>query len=285
MIFAHARYLSTAEQRILVVQWRTHGDSSARERLIIGLIPSVRLRVQYFAGKKPLDSELRDDLISEGITGLVYGLDKYDVSRLADTAPWGYVENWVDLRIREAMVRLIPAVSFRNYMAWWRTGSERKLEGGEAFDGARDDEDNLLARTLASDHLDPETALVEAEKPSEAWTTLRELVPHLPDEEWELFGLRVLHRLTPTDCETRYRRTWPYWRAADVERVCRRVLSDLLAAVGADASAAAAMPKLRKLFSEEDAPDAPPPPAPTSTREWSLSPSPPAEPKPSKKRR
>lgn len=285
MTYAHARYMSTAEQRTLVVQWRTHGDSSARQKLIVGLIPSVRLRVQHFAGKKPLDSELRDDLVSEGILGLVYGLDKYDVSRLADTAPWGYVENWVDLRIREAMVRLIPAVSFRNYMAWWRTGSTRKLEGGETFDSARDDEDNLLARTMASDLLDPEAALVEAERPSEAWATLRESVAHLPAEEWELFSLRVLHRLTPQDCETRYQRTWPYWRAPDVERVCRRVLSHLLAAAGADASANAVMVKLRKLFPENDAPEAPPPPAPTSTREWSLSPSPPATPKASKKAR
>jgi RNA polymerase sigma factor (sigma-70 family) len=276
-----APFLPTAEQRRLVVAWRA-GDAQARERLIVGLIPSVKLRVQYFAGRKPMDPELREDLICEGTVGLVQGLEKYDVSRLDDTAPWSYAAHWVDLRIREAMVRLIPPVSYRNYMAWWRTGSERRLEPGESFDVARDENDELLARRLPSHQRSADDILEDAERPAEAWAELREAVPQVPSEEWDLFSLRVLHRLTPAQVAERYARTWPYWREADVDRVTKRVLGLLLVSHGQDASPAALLSRFRKLVPEEDAPDAPPPPAPTSLRAWFLIPSPEA---PSKKRR
>ena len=276
-----APFLPTAEQRRLVVAWRA-GDAQARERLIVGLIPSVKLRVQYFAGRKPMDPEMREDLICEGTVGLVQGLEKYDVSRLDDTAPWSYAAHWVDLRIREAMVRLIPPVSYRNYMAWWRTGSSRRLEPGESFDVARDENDELLARRIPSHQRSADDILEDAERPAEAWAELREAVPHVPVEEWELFSLRVLHRLTPPQVAERYARTWPYWREPDVDRVTKRVLGLLLVSHGQDASPAALLTRFRKLVPEEDAPDAPPPPAPTSLRAWFLIPSPEA---PSKKRR
>jgi RNA polymerase sigma factor (sigma-70 family) len=276
-----APFLPTAEQRRLVVAWRA-GDAQARERLIVGLIPSVKLRVQYFAGRKPMDPELREDLICEGTVGLVQGLEKYDVSRLDDTAPWSYAAHWVDLRIREAMVRLIPPVSYRNYMAWWRTGSARRLEPGESFDVARDENDELLARRIPSHQRSADDLLEDAERPAEAWAELREAVPQVPAEEWELFSLRVLHRLTPAQVAERYARTWPYWRENDVDRVTKRVLGLLLVSRGQDASPAALLARFRKLVPEEDAPDAPPPPAPTSLRTWFLTPSPEA---PAKKRR
>jgi RNA polymerase sigma factor (sigma-70 family) len=276
-----APFLPTAEQRRLVVAWRA-GDAQARERLIVGLIPSVKLRVQYFAGRKPMDPELREDLICEGTVGLVQGLEKYDVSRLDDTAPWSYAAHWVDLRIREAMVRLIPPVSYRNYMAWWRTGSARRLEPGESFDVARDENDELLARRIPSHQRSADDILEDAERPAEAWAELREAVPQVPAEEWDLFSLRVLHRLTPAQVAERYARTWPYWRENDVDRVTKRVLGLLLVSHGQDASPAALLSRFRKLVPEEDAPDAPPPPAPTSLRVWFLTPSPEA---PQKKRR
>ena len=247
--------------------------------LIVGLIPSVRLRVQHLAGRKPMDPEMREDLISEGTVGLVQGLEKYDVTRLDDTAPWSYATHWVDLRIREAMVRLIPPVSYRNYTAWWRTGTERRLEPGESFDVARDDNDELLARRLPSHQRNADDLMEEAERPTLAWGELRDAVPQVPGEEWELFSLRVLHRLTPVQCSERYAQSWPYWREHDVDRVTRRVLGLLLETQGLDASPAAVLAKLKKLVPEEDAPDAPPPPKPTSLRTWSLSPSPPAEPR------
>jgi hypothetical protein len=165
--------------------------------------------VQYFAGRKPMDPELREDLICEGTVGLVQGLEKYDVSRLDDTAPWSYAAHWVDLRIREAMVRLIPPVSYRNYMAWWRTGSARRLEPGESFDVARDENDELLARRIPSHQRSADDILEDAERPAEAWAELREAVPHVPVEEWDLFSLRVLHRLTPAQVAERYARTCP----------------------------------------------------------------------------
>ena len=222
---------------------------------------------------------MREDLISEGTVGLVQGLEKYDVTRLDDTAPWSYATHWVDLRIREAMVRLIPPVSYRNYMAWWRTGTERRLEPGESFDVARDDNDELLARRLPSHQRNADDLMEEAERPTLAWGELRDAVPQVPGEEWELFSLRVLHRLTPVQCSERYAQSWPYWREHDVDRVTRRVLGLLLETQGLDASPAAVLAKLKKLVPEEDAPDAPPPPKPTSLRTWSLSPSPPAEPR------
>jgi RNA polymerase sigma factor (sigma-70 family) len=242
----------------------------------------VKLRVQYFAGRKPMDPELREDLICEGTVGLVQGLEKYDVSRLDDTAPWSYAAHWVDLRIREAMVRLIPPVSYRNYMAWWRTGSARRLEPGESFDVARDENDELLSRRLPSHQRSADDLLEDAERPAEAWAELREAIPQVPAEEWELFSLRVLHRLTPAQVAERYARTWPYWREPDVDRVTKRVLGLLLVSHGQDASPAALLSRFRKLVPEEDAPDAPPPPAPTSLRAWFLTPSPEA---PQKKRR
>ena len=238
--------------------------------------------MQYFAGRKPMDPEMREDLISEGTVGLVQGLEKYDVSRLDDTAPWSYAAHWVDLRIREAMVRLIPPVSYRNYMAWWRTGSSRRLEPGESFDVARDENDELLARRIPSHQRSADDILEDAERPAEAWAELREAVPLVPSEEWELFSLRVLHRLTPAQVAERYARTWPYWREPDVDKVTKRVLGLLLVSHGQDASPAALLSRFRKLVPEEDAPDAPPPPAPTSLRAWFLTPSPEA---PQKKRR
>ena len=260
------RYMSTTEQRRLIVAWRIDGDSSARDKLIAGMASLVTLRVQQLSGRKPLDPDMRQDLVSEGIVGMVEGVEKYDLSRLDSTAPWSYCAHWVDLRIRQAMVRLIPAVSYRNYMAWWRCGVDRKLEPGDAFDTARTEDDLPLTQTLASEALTPLELLEEAERPAESWEALRAVVPDVPQEEWDLFALR-------------YRQTWPYWSERDADRVPRRVLSRILQVRGTRDALGATLAKLRKILADDVLPEAPPPPPPTSTSTWNLSPAPPAAPK------
>ncbi len=269
-----SRQLPRAEQQTLLASWRG-GDLRSRDRLVVGLLPLVRFRVRSLVKQKPIDDELREDLVCEGVVGLLLGLRRYDLAR-TDIAPFSFASHYVDLHIREAMIRLIPAVSYRNYMAWWRQPS-RTLESGESLEVARtggDDGVPLLPRLAdTTDALDD--LLCAREDSRDATDLVREALAGETRERIDLFLRRYIYGQTPEQIVDAFASTWPHWSRQQAREIPAEMLGRLVAALGGTRDPAEVAELLARAYRAD--PEAPPP-VPTSVR-FALLPAPAAKPK------
>lgn len=267
-----SRHLPRAEQQELIAAWRG-GDLRARDRLVVGLLPLVRFRVRSLVKQKPIDDELREDLVSEGVVGLLLGLGRYDLAR-TDIAPFSFACHYVDLHIREAMIRLIPAVSFRNYMAWWRQPS-RTLESGESLEVARtggDDGVALLPR-LADESAQLDDLLAEREDSREAVARVRAALAGEMPARIDLFLRRYAYGQTPDQIADAFASTWPHWSRQQAREIPEQMLARLIGTLGGTRSAREVADMLAQTHREapDDAPPVPVAPA------WVLLPAPAAK--------
>ncbi len=270
-----SKHLPRAEQQALIAAWRG-GDLRARDRLVVGLLPLVRFRVRSLVKQKPIDDELREDLVSEGVVGLLLGLGRYDLAR-TDIAPFSFACHYVDLHIREAMIRLIPAVSFRNYMAWWRQPS-RTLEAGESLEVARtggDDGVALLPRLADESTPQLDDLLAEREDSRAAVLRVRAALEGETPTRIDLFLRRYAYGQTPDQIAEAFASTWPHWSRQQAREIPAQMLARLIDTLGGTRHPREVAELLADAHREapDDAPPAPTAPA------WVLLPAPAARPK------
>ena len=118
------------------------GDMEAREELIV----SYRPLVYWIAGKIHVnDSELRQDMVQEGMLALIRAVDKFEAERGYKFSTFAYhkihgqIINFLERSEKRAPIpvpdELLPTVSFsEDYDDEWLDASEAvaKLEGREA---------------------------------------------------------------------------------------------------------------------------------------------------------
>src|SRR5436309_1963728 len=61
----------------LLIAYRRHGDTDARDQLLVDLMPLVRALASRYAGR----GEPLEDLVQVGALGLIKAVDRFDVDR------------------------------------------------------------------------------------------------------------------------------------------------------------------------------------------------------------
>lgn len=130
------------EERELAIRWRDHRDVDARNRLV-----EANVRLVIAAAGEYVSGSGFEDVVHEGVIGLMYGIDRYDPDRgfkLASYAIW-----WVRARILSYLLRNRCLVTFGT------TAAQRRafLSFGRACmaaDAATDpaERTSIMARTM-----------------------------------------------------------------------------------------------------------------------------------------
>src|SRR4051812_13277883 len=76
----NARRLTASEAEALWRNWKTRGDSQARDRLILAYSPMVRYLASRKVRELPTHCEL-DDLISCGLVAVIEAVDRFDPAK------------------------------------------------------------------------------------------------------------------------------------------------------------------------------------------------------------
>jgi RNA polymerase sigma-32 factor len=93
------RRLGRAEERALLERWQKHGDQDARDELVEVLMP----RVESIAWKYRSNYVPREDLVAEGLVGLLVGIDRFDPDRKVRLMT--YASHWIRAYIVNAVLK------------------------------------------------------------------------------------------------------------------------------------------------------------------------------------
>lgn len=117
--------LSAEEELNLLHQYKSTGDKSVRNKLVYHNIRLVLKAAKKFSPKT-------NDLISEGVVGLISGIDKFDLSRGVKLST--YVMWWIDAHMYQYVIshRIIKVTStkYRNMFFNLRKEEEKAAANG-----------------------------------------------------------------------------------------------------------------------------------------------------------
>lgn len=188
--------MSGAEERSLLERWRVHNDRAALGGLVRGYIERVERIADAFARFELA----REDLVQEGLVGLLTAIERFDVARgirLAD-----YARSWVRMRmVRFVLSSLTP---FRV--------AEHRVAVAESIAGACSSIDDRRSQRSLGPLADPgpsaEQWIAAVEEESERERSLQARLARLTADERAVIG--ALHFGEPASSA-------PLADAADVE--------------------------------------------------------------------
>lgn len=91
--------LSRKRERELVRRWQDDGDRQARDELVRILAPRAKaIALKYYSNHVS-----REDLVSEGMMGLLVGIDRYDMAR--NVRLMTYASHWVRAHVVKAVLK------------------------------------------------------------------------------------------------------------------------------------------------------------------------------------
>jgi RNA polymerase primary sigma factor len=101
----HGERLTAGQERDLVIA-AEGGDGDARRRLVEAFLPSIRALARRFPRGHGVE---RQDLIQQGVAGLLTAARRYDPARL--TPFWAYASYWVRKSMQELVAELTRPVA------------------------------------------------------------------------------------------------------------------------------------------------------------------------------
>jgi RNA polymerase sigma factor (sigma-70 family) len=194
-----SRPLPAAELAALVTRYRTSGDRRIERRLVEANLRLVLTIARDFA--RPGGPEL-DDLIQEGMLGLVEAVRRFDPTKGASLPT--YAGYWIRAFISKFLmenVRIVRVVRTRAQRAAFYRG---EIEGGEvsleaSVSREAQDRARTLHERLADPHPGADEQLATAELAQRALAAVERLKPRLQPRDVTILSRRMLAE-TPRSC-------------------------------------------------------------------------------------
>jgi RNA polymerase sigma-32 factor len=136
-MFQSSKILSAVEQKQLVIRWQTNNDPAALNRLVQSNVRAVTKEAHKIRSKNPFIS--LEDLIQEGLEGLVKAATKFDMNKEVTFLTYGMW--WVRANMRryildyKSVVRIgttrADRILFSNLSSALKRADDKNLEGEE----------------------------------------------------------------------------------------------------------------------------------------------------------
>ncbi|NEK23813.1 sigma-70 family RNA polymerase sigma factor [Sulfitobacter sp. JBTF-M27] len=170
-----APLLEWEDERLLIENWQLRQDANALEALVLS---HARI-VHYWARKLSRDKVEQEELVSEGIIGLIRAADLFDVTREVRFST--YARWWVKNSVLTALDRLRSVVE---------TPANARKSAPQQINRSIDDEDNFEG--LVSDDPTPEEHMIAKSSRDAMRRRITDAMTGLNDIDREVLTCRSL---------------------------------------------------------------------------------------------